>query len=166
VTLRVVAAGLAVAAAVLFLGVARPSRARALALGDDFRVAREERRQKRELLLERERREATVRQALAVVAAAPRPTGETVRQVRRTVVEALDNAQLGGVRLSVRPGHASGGAVVRVFGSGSVANVLGLTTALAQPGRGVVLGTVRFVRGRDGLGVELEALGFAVATRP
>lgn len=157
---RWVAAALAVAAALLFLAVARPLRVRALALGDDYRVAREARRQQRELLQERERREAALRQAVAVVSATPRPAGEAVRQVRRTVVQALDGAQLGDVRLSVRPGRASGGASVRVSASGSVESVLSLTGVLAEPGRGVVLDQVRFARDGGRLTLDVEALGF------
>jgi hypothetical protein len=161
---RILAAALAVAAVLLFFAMARPWRARALALGDEYRVARDERRQKREQLQERERRETTVRQAVAAVSAAPRPPGETVRQVRRTVVQALDGAHLGGVRLSVRPDRT--GARVRISAAGPVDRVLGLTAALAHPGQGVVLDSVRLARDSDGLVLELQALGFPRTTRP
>ena len=163
---RLVAATVAVFAAILYLGAARPLTARALAKGDEYRSLREERRLRRATLSELERRDALVRRTVAALGSAAPASHAALRQVRRQVVQAVDAAELAGVRLSVRPTRAGGGAAVRVSGGGRVDRVLGLAGWLADPGRGTVLAEVRMSRGAPGEAtLDVDALGFPTAAR-
>ena len=79
----------------------RPTQRQAAAAADEYRRARDEARDIRTRLARLERRDAAhTRAATALAAATP---GDTVRAVRRSVVQTLQNAGVSGVRLSVLP---------------------------------------------------------------
>ncbi len=163
---RLVALALAVLSAILYLGAARPWTARALALADEYRLLREERRAGRAALADLERRDALLRRTVAALGAAAPVSNEGLRQVRRQVVQAVDAARLSGVRLGVRAGRPGGSAAVQVSGEGPVEQVLGLTGWLSDLARGTVLVDVRLSRqARGAAALQMNALGFPVGPR-
>jgi hypothetical protein len=134
---RWIAAALLVSAVVLYAAVAVPTQRQAAAAADEYRRARDEGRDIRTRLARLERRDAAhARAATAMAAATP---GDTVRAVRRSVVQTLQNAGVSGVRLSVLPGRPPFAARVRLSASGSYPEVIALAGRISRPETGVVL---------------------------
>jgi hypothetical protein len=153
---RWIAAALLVAAVVLYAAVAVPTQRQAAAAADEYRRARDEARDVRSRLARLERRDAAhTRAATAVAGATP---GETVRAVRRSVVQTLQNAAVSGVRLSVTSGRPPYTARVRLSASGPFPEVMALTGRIARPETGVVLERVRLSPRSDGVTMDLEGV--------
>jgi hypothetical protein len=160
--LRVGAGALALLALGLYAGVARPLESRALTAGEEYRRARDERRDARARAAELERRAAARARAAAVLAAAGSVPGGGVREVRRGVVDIVTRSRVSSVRLGVRPGRPPASASVSLSAEGPFADVVRLTGELARPGSGLVLDRVRLVSRPPRVGVDVSASGLGV----
>jgi hypothetical protein len=153
---RWIAAALVVAGVVLYATVAVPTQRQAAAAADEYRRARDEARDIRTRLARLERRDAAhIRASTALAAATP---GGTVRAVRRSVVQTLQNAGVSGVRLSVLPGRPPYAARVRLSASGPYAEVMALAGRLAHPETGVVLERVRLSPRGGAVALEIDGV--------
>jgi len=162
VSARLLAAGLFTAALLLYLGVAIPSQRLAASAADEYKRARDERRDIRARLLKLERRDATRRRVASVIQSSPASAEETVRLVRRSVVQTLVETGIAGARLGVRPGRPPAGAAVRLSAEGGFADVMRLAERLARPDMGIVLQEVRLRAGSSGAAVDIQGLGFGI----
>lgn len=135
--MRWVAVALLGVSLLLYAGVARPMQRQAGAAADEYRRARDQRRDVRARLqrLERAGPVPRARQA-AGPAAAP---GEVVRSVRRSLVRLVEEAGLSPVRLSVRPGRPPVPAAVQLGAEGSFENVVRFGGLVSRPETGIVL---------------------------
>jgi hypothetical protein len=141
---------------VLYVAVAVPAQRQASAAAEEYRRARDEARDVRTRLARLERRDAAhTRAAAAITGATP---GETVRAVRRSVVQTLQGAGVSGVRLSVAPGRAPLAARVRLTASGPFPEVIALTNRIARPETGVVLERIRLSPRASGVTLDLDGV--------
>ena len=120
---RWIAAALVAVGVVLYAAVALPMRRQAQAAADDYR-ARDEARDMRARLARLERRDAAHLRAASALAGTT-PAG-TVRTVRRSVVQTLQNARVSSVRLGVTAARAPFAARVHLSASGSFPEVVSL----------------------------------------
>ena len=149
--------GLLVVAVILYVGLARPAQREAGAVADEYRRARDERRDARARLQRLERRVPTLRATDA--AAAPAAPGERVRVVRRTVVRTVEEARLSPVRLSVRPGRPPAEVAVQLGAEGAFDDVVRFGGLVARPETGIVLQKFRLAPRQGGVTtVELDAV--------
>jgi hypothetical protein len=151
---------LLLAALAVHVGVTRPARARSAALADEYRKARDERRESRSRAAgqrQREDRRRRVHGEPPGVQGRPAASRSGVVAVRRFVVGTLEGAGVSTARLSVTPGTAPVGARVTLTTSGSLKEVLRLSTDLARPG-GLVLERVEISPAPDGLRLELSGV--------
>ena len=156
-TARAVALLLLAAALAAYGGVALPARRAAAALGDDYRRARDRRREAT-LRLSALQREQAARQVAARSSAGS--GGEPLVALRRAVLESVKGSGVSNVRLSLNPGRPPVAASVHVSGEGRFEDVVRFTAAVAPPGGGVVLDRVRFTPGPEAILLELDALSF------
>ena len=131
-------------------------RRQAQAAADDYRRARDEARDMRARLARLERRDAAHLRAASALAGTT-PAG-TVRTVRRSVVQTLQNARVSGVRLGVTAARAPFAARVHLSASGSFPEVVSLAGLVARPETGVVLERIRFGPRGDGVSLELDGV--------
>lgn len=157
--LRIAAGVLGLLALLLYVAVARPLESRALAAGEEYRRARDQRRDARARVAELERRAAARARAAAILAAARNAPGGGVREVRRGVVDIVTRAGVSSVRLGVRPGRPPVSASVSLSAEGPFADVVRLTGELARPGSGLVLDRVRLVSRPPRIGLDVDASG-------
>ena len=153
---RGIAAGLVAVGIVLYAAVAVPMRRQAAAAADDYRRARDEARDMRARLARLERRDAAHLRAASALAGAT-PAG-TVRAVRRSVVQTLQNVRVSGVRLGVTAARSPYTARVRLTAAGSIPEVVALAGLVARPETGVVLDRVRLTPRGDGLALDLDGV--------
>jgi hypothetical protein len=146
-------------AVVLYVAGSLRLDALAAAAGEQYRQARDERRDAQSRLARLERHEAARARALAVLAAARNAPAGSVREVRRGVVDLVTRSRVSGVRLGVRPGHPPASATVALSAEGSFADVVRLTGELARAGGGLVLERVRLVSRSPRVAVDVEAAG-------
>jgi hypothetical protein len=155
-TARWIAAALLAGGVVLYTAVAVPMQRQAAAAADEYRHARDEARDVRTRLARLERRDAAhVRATAALAGATP---GDTVRAVRRSVVQTLQDARVSGVRLGVAAARAPFAARVRLSAAGSFPEVMALAGKVARPETGVVLERVRLSPRPGGVALELEGV--------
>ena len=154
---RWLAALLVVAGLGLYAAVGVPMQRQAAATGDEYKRARDEARDIRTRLARLERRDAAHLRATTALPAAATPA-DTVRAVRRVVVQTLQEAQVGGVRLGVSAARAPYAARVRLSAEGPFAQVVSLAGLLARPERGLVLEKVRFSPRGDRVSLDLEGV--------
>jgi hypothetical protein len=153
---RWIAAVLVAVGIVLYAAVAVPMRRQAEAAADDYRRARDEARDMRARLARLERRDAAhLRVASALAGATP---AGTVRTVRRSVVQTLQNARVSGVRLGVTAARAPYAARVHLSAVGSFPEVVALAGLVARPDTGVVLERVRLGPRGDGVTLDLDGV--------
>jgi hypothetical protein len=152
---------IAVVAAMLYFGVARPLRAQASASAEEFGVARIERRDATARLSELQRRRQARARAVAAVKGAAGDPAVTTRAVRRAVAQAVEGSRAAGVHLAIRP--RADGVDVTVTAHGPASAVLDLTGQLARPEFGVVLERVSFTRSSGEVGLHVQGLGIAGA---
>ena len=150
---------MAVVAAVLYFGVARPLRVQASAYAHAFFAARGERRDATVRLTELQRRSQARARAVDAVKGAARDPAGTTRAVRRSAAQAVEGTRAAGVHLAIRPG--SDGVDVNVTARGPATDVLDLTGQLARPEFGIVLERVSFTRSEGGVGLQVQGLGIA-----
>ena len=150
---------IAVVAAVLYFGVARPLRAQASAYADAFGAARVERHDATTRLSALQRRSQARALAVAAVKGAADDPAVTTRAVRRSVAQAVEGSRAAGVHLAIRP--SSNGVDVNVSAHGRAADVLDLTGQLARPEFGVVLERVSFTRSAGEVALQVQGLGIA-----
>jgi hypothetical protein len=144
------------AALALYAAVGVPMQREATAAADEYRRARDEARDIRTRLARLERRDAAhARAATALPAATP---ADTVRAVRRVVVQTLQEAHVSGVRLAVSPARGPYAARVRLSAEGPFAQVVSLAGLLARPERGLVLERVRLAPRGQRVSLELEGV--------
>jgi hypothetical protein len=153
---RGIAAALVAVGIVLYAAVAVPMRRQAQAAADDYRRARDEARDMRARLARLERRDAAHLRAASALAGAT-PAG-TVRTVRRSVVQTLQNAHVSGVRLGVTVMRAPYAARVRLSAVGSFPEVVALAGLVARPDTGVVLERIRFTPRGDAVSLDLDGV--------
>ena len=153
---RWIAAGLLVAAVVLYAAVAVPTQRQAAAAADEYRRARDDARDVRSRLARLERRDAVHTRAAAAVAGAT--PGETVRVVRRSVVQTLQDAGVSGVRLSVTPGRPPFAARVRLSASGPFPEVHGPDGADRAAGNGGRARARAAFAARHGVALDLDGV--------
>lgn len=156
---RMAALVIAVVAAALYVGVARPLRTQASAYADAFGAARVERRDATARLAELQRRSQVRARAVAALMGAFRDPAVTTRAVRRSVAQAVEGSRAAGVHLAIRPSHQ--GVDVNVTARGPAADVLDLAGQLARPEAGVVLERVSFMRSAGEVGLQVRGLGIA-----
>lgn len=156
---RTAALAMALLAALLYYGAARPLRARASADADAFGAARLVRREASVRASELQRRSQARARAVAAVKGAADDPAATTRAVRRSVARAVEGGRAAGVQLAIRPGVK--GVEVNVNAHGSADDVLALTGSLARPESGVVLGRVSFTRSAGVVGLSVDGLGIA-----
>jgi hypothetical protein len=159
---RWLAALLVAAAGGLYVAVGLPMQRQATAAADEYKRARDEARDIRARLARLERRDAAHARAAAALPAAATPA-DTVRAVRRVVVQALQEAKVAGVRLGVSSARAPYAARVRLSAEGPFAQVVSLAGLLARPDRGLVLERVRFAPRGDRVGLDLEGITLAAS---
>ncbi|PYQ48892.1 MAG: hypothetical protein DMF78_20110 [Acidobacteria bacterium] len=147
-----VAAGLG-----LYAAVGAPMQRQATAAADEYKRARDEARDIRARLARLERRDAAHARAAAALPAAATPA-DTVRAVRRVVVQTLQEAHVSGVRLGVSAARAPYAARVRLSAAGPFAQVVSLAGLLARPERGLVLEKVRFSPRGETVSLDLEGV--------
>lgn len=157
-TARALALLLVVIAASAYVAIALPARRATADLGDDYRRARERRRDAT-LRLSRIGRQGTVRAR----AAAPRKaSGEdqsaALVALRLSVLESIGTSGASNVRLAVSPGRAPVAASVHLSAQGRFDDLVRLAAAVARPGSGIVLDRVHLAPGADTISLELEAL--------
>ena len=157
--MRVAGGLLLLLAVALYAGVAAPLQRQAAAAGGEYRQARQARQRARSRLADLQRRDAARARAEAVLAAARAAPGGGLREVRRHVVDLVNRAHVSGIRLGVRPGHAPVSATVGLSAEGSFADVVGLTSELAQPASGLVLERVRLSSRATRVALDLSAAG-------
>ena len=160
---RVAAAVLLLLAVAVYAAGTRPLRAQAAAASEQYRQARDQRRDARARLAEIERREAARGRAAAALAAARSAPAGGVRDVRRGVVDVVTRARVSAVRLGVRPGRPPASASVTLSAEGSFADVVRLAAELARPGQGLVFDRVRLVSRPPRVGLDLDAAGLGRA---
>ena len=153
---RWIAAALVTVGVVLYAAVAVPMRRQAQAAADDYRRARDDARDMRGRLARLERRDAAHLRAASALAGTT-PAG-TVRTVRRSVVQTLQNARVSGVRLGVTAARAPFAARVHLSASGSFPEVVSLAGLVARPETGVVLERIRLAPRGDGVALELDGV--------
>ena len=153
---RWVAAALLVAGIVLYAAAAVPMQRPAAAAADEYRRARDEARDIRSRLARLERRDAAHARATALAGAST--PGETVRAVRRSMVQTLQDGRISGVRLAVLPGRAPYAARVRLTAEGSFPDVIALSGRVARPETGVVLERVRLSPRADRVTLDLDGV--------
>ena len=159
--MKVRVAGLALLLLAMALYVAGAVRleSQAAAASDEYRQARDRRRDARSRLAQLERREAARARAIAILAAARNAPAGGVREVRRGIVDLVTRSSVAGVRLGVRPGRPPASAAVALSAEGSFADVMSLARELSRAGRGLVLGRVRLEARSSRVGLDLEASG-------
>lgn len=156
---RLLAAGLLLAAAALWTFWGRPLRQETLSLGDEYRLLRDQRRQMESGAAGHDRAGAARRRALSSLAS---DRGGTLPTARRAALEALAKAELGEVKIAVKRaklGSVAGAAQVRIQGSGSFAQVVKLAGQLTQPPTGFLLEQVSFTPRGERVEVAIEAWG-------
>lgn len=156
---RLLAAGLLLAAAAVWAFGGRPLRQETLRLGDEYRRLRDERRQLESRTGGLLRAGTARRRALSALASGP---GGDLQNARRAAIQCLANAELGEVRIGVKPaklGSAAGAAQVRIQGSGSFIEVVKLAGQLTQPPTGFLLEQVSFTPRGERVEVAIEAWG-------
>jgi hypothetical protein len=155
VTARPVALVLLAAALATYAGLALPTRRAAADLGDEYRRARERRRDASQRLSRMERRQATRANSTGVPGGS---SGEPLVALRREILEAVKGSRVSNVRLSLNPGHAPVAASVHLSGEGRFEDVVRFTGTVAPPGGSIVLDRVRFAPGLDTISLELDAM--------
>ena len=156
---RLLAAGLLLAAAALWAFGGRPLRQETLRLGDEYRRLRDERRQLESRTGGLLRAGTARRRALSALASSP---GGALQNARRAAIQCLANAELGEVRIGVKPaklGSAAGAAQVRIQGSGSFAEVVKLASQLTKEPAGFLLDQVTLASRGERVEVTIEAYG-------
>jgi len=155
-----IAAGLLVLAAIaVYLAVTVPLHGREAAAGEQYRRARDERRDARARLAELERREAARARAASALAAARSAPATGVREVRRGVVDLVNRSRVSAVRLGVRPGRPPAAAAVTLSAEGAFTDVVRLTSDLARAGQGLVFDRVRLVSRPPRVALDVDAAG-------
>jgi hypothetical protein len=159
---RRLAAALFVIAAIVYGGLALPARRSAVAAGDEYRRARDRRREALTRLNQLERREAARRRAAAAFAGnsaspAPGPGGLLVA-VRRSVLASVEGSGTSNVHLVVGQGRPPVAATLQLAAEGPFAEAVRLAGHVARPGMGIALQTVRFSPGATGVLLELNGL--------
>jgi hypothetical protein len=154
---RWIALGVLGAAGLLYATAAVPLQRQAAAAADEYRKTRDERREVRTRLARLQRREAVQRHAAQVIPAGATP-GDTVRAVRRVVVQTVASAGLSGVRLGVRPGRAPVLAEVHLSTEGPFGDVVRLCGLLTRGETGLVLSQLRLTPRSMGAALDLDAV--------
>ena len=154
---RWLAAALIAGGFALYGAVALPMQRQAAAAADDDRRARDEARDIRLRLARLERRDAAHVRAAAALEGAASP-GETVRAVRRSVVQDLQDAHVSAVRLGVSASRPPFAARVRLSAEGRFAEVVRLAGMVARAEKGVMLERVRLSPRGDVVAFELEGI--------
>jgi hypothetical protein len=146
------------ASVVAYAGVTRPLQRRLAAAADEFKAARDERRDLRRRIQRVERRGVVPR--LAAARAKDVAPGELVREVRRSLVKTVEEAGLSPVRLSVRPGPPAAGAAVQLDAQGTFTDVVRFTGLVTRAERGIALQKIRLGPRSGTTGLDLEAVAF------
>ncbi len=154
---RGLAALLVLAAVALYAAVGVPMQRQATAAADEYKRARDEARDIRTRLARLERRDAAHARAAIALSSGATPA-DTVRAVRRVVVQTLQEAHVSGVRLGVAAARAPYAARVHLSADGPFAQVVSLAGLLARPDRGLVLEHARFSPRGENVSLELEAV--------
>lgn len=155
---RLLAAGLLLAAAAVWGFVGRPLRREAQDLGDEYRRLRDERRQVESHTGSVQRAEAARRRALSALASSP---GGALQNARRAAIQCLADAELGEVRIGVKPAKlgSAEGAQVRIQGAGSFTEVVRLASQLTKEPAGLLLDQVTLAPRGERVEVTIEAYG-------
>jgi hypothetical protein len=156
-TTRPLALLIAALAAVVYFGFALPARRAAADLGDEYRRARERRREAAQRL-SRTGREDLSRLARRTPVSAGEPGTEALIALRRSVLESIKASRVSTVHLSVGPGRSPVVATVHLTAQGRFEDVVSLSAAVAPAGSGIVLGRVRFSPSADAILLDLDAL--------
>ena len=162
-SVRVAGLVLLLLAVVLYVGGALRLESEAATASEEYRRARDQRREVRSRLAELERREAARARAVASLAAARNTPAGGLREVRRGVVDLVTRSHVSAVRLGVRPGRPPASTAVALSAEGSFGDVVRLTGELARAGNGLVLDRVRLFSRAPRVGLDVEASGLGGA---
>ena len=154
---RPVALLLAAAAAVVYFGLALPTRRAAADLGDEYRRARERRREASRRL-SRAEREGPRRLVGRTHEPASQPAPDVLMALRHSVLKSVQASRVSNVRLSVNPGRGPVAATVHLSAEGRFEDVVSLSGAVAPAGSGIVLTRVRISPAGDAILLDLDAL--------
>ena len=152
------AGGLLVAAAVVHWGLTLPIERRTSASVLELKRLDTERRQAASRMASLERRQALNRRLAAAFSPAVVGSMGTLRAVRLSVVDSLDDLDVSGVRLSVRA-DAARSTRVSVVAQGDFDDVVRLSAHLVRPGTGLVLERATFSSRSQQVDLNLQAVG-------
>jgi hypothetical protein len=155
VTRRLLGWSLALAATLIYVGFVVPTWRSVSETGDEYKQARQRRREAVERLSRAERLRASRERATATLAS---NGGSSLVDLRRSVIASLEGFALSNVRLSVASGRPPVSARVSLSAEGTFSEVIRLTGAIAGSGTGLVLDNVRVRPAPGGVALELEAL--------
>ena len=151
--------GLLVLAGVVHWGLTVPLERRTASSLLELKQLDGERRLAASRMASLERREALERRLAAAFSPAVVGSMGTLRAVRLSVVDSLDDADVSGVRLSVRAGGPRG-TKVSVTAQGDFDDVVRLSAHLVRPGTGLVLEGAAFNPRSPLVDLSLQAAGF------
>jgi hypothetical protein len=159
---RRIAILLLVIAGAIYAGFALPARKAATDAGEEYRRARDRRREALARLVQLERQDAARQRAVAAMAsmaaaAAERP-GSALIALRRSVLASIEGSGASNVRLAVQPGRPPVAATVQLSAEGSFADAVQLAGKVARPEMGIVLQSVRLTPYASGVRLELEGV--------
>jgi hypothetical protein len=157
-----VGGGLLALAAVVHWGLTLPLERRTSLSLLELKRLEAERRQAASRMASLERREALDRRLAAAFSPAVVSSMGTVRAVRLSVVDSLDDVDVSGVRLSVRAGLART-TKVSVVAHGDFDDVVRLSAHLVRPGTGLVLERATFNSRASQVDLSLQAMGVGAA---
>ena len=147
-------------AAAIYAGLALPARRAAAEAGDEYRRARERRREAFGRLARIERLEAARQRAAASVTASPAATqaGSAPVALRRSVLASLEGSGASNVRLAVHAGRRPVAATFQLSARGPFLEAVRLAGHVARPGTGIVLQSVRFTPNAADVSFELNGV--------
>jgi hypothetical protein len=167
VSARLLGLGLLLGGLLVYVGFALPARRAAADAGDEYRKAREQRREALQRLSRTQRlRTARVQAAAALAGKGAASPDASLLEFRRSVLSSLEGHGVSNVRLRVTPGRAPVAARVSLSADGPFADVVGLTGGLVRPGSGLVLDQVHIRPTTAGATLDLEALSLGRQAQP
>jgi hypothetical protein len=145
---------LGLAATLVYVGFVVPTRRSVSDTGGEYREARQRRYEAVERLRRMERLRASRERATATLASSG---GDSLVDLRRSVIACLEGFALSNVRLRVASGRSPVSARVSLSAEGAFSEIVRLTGALVGSGTGLVLDKVGIRPAPQGVALELEA---------
>lgn len=151
---RLLGLSLALAATLVYVGVVAPLRLSITQTGDEYRDARLRRRAAVEQLSRAQGQRASRERAAATLSSSG---GDSLVELRQSVIASLEGFALSNVRLRVVSGRPPLSARVSLSAEGTFSDVIRLSGVVVGSGTGLVLDKVRVRPALQGVALELEA---------